>query len=253
MRDHLIKPRRAFWQWWKDNVSPQVNAALIGGAVAIGLAVVPAALVWRENSALKKELSSKTAKIQELEFELTPFRTLALERFSKADPQALKQLAEQMTALQSEYAKQLDLIASLKAQLDDLRKASTRTDLTLRQLQRTIPPETRTELVNLLKTLPKANVEVLCYASDSPEALHFSKELQALFIECDFNATLNTTIYMHNGTFGEFVRINSLEYHPRCADAIIPLLRSCGLAFTVVTNKAIPTNSLQFVVADRRP
>lgn len=46
-----------------------------------------------ENSTLKQDLGKAAARIQELEFQLTPYRMLALERFGKADAETLRKLA----------------------------------------------------------------------------------------------------------------------------------------------------------------
>src|SRR5436190_14990140 len=86
------------------SLSPQVKAAIITAGCTLFLSTIAGFWQWsrhaKENSALKQDLDKAAAKVQELEFELTPFRTLALEKFSRADAETLKKLAEQMTSLQ---------------------------------------------------------------------------------------------------------------------------------------------------------
>ena len=48
---------------------------------------------------LKKENSDKIAEIQRLETQLTPFRTIALEKFAGPEGEALKQLAERIKTI----------------------------------------------------------------------------------------------------------------------------------------------------------
>src|SRR5260370_35941388 len=104
MSSPLIIPKRPLWERMSHALSPQVKAALITAAVAIVLAVIPLAASLTENSRLKRENATKNARIQELELELTPFRTLAVEKYSRADADALRELAKTMTALQTNYS-----------------------------------------------------------------------------------------------------------------------------------------------------
>jgi hypothetical protein len=48
---------------------------------------------------LKQETSDKTSEIQRLEIQLTPFRTIALEKYAAPEGEALKQLAERIKTI----------------------------------------------------------------------------------------------------------------------------------------------------------
>ncbi len=154
----------------------------------------------KENSVLNRQLEIKTSKVQELELELTPFRTLAIDKFSKADPQTLRQLAAQMTALQSDYSNALDEIEQLRntnkvtqltlagmqadhsnalKTVEQLRKSAEKSQLTLAKMQRRIPPDKKDDCVMVLSKLPKAQIQIMC-VSQTGEAILFSEELNEL-------------------------------------------------------------------------
>ena len=67
-----------------------------------------------------KEIEKKNADIQRLETQLTPFRTIALGRFTGSEPEALKKLAEQLTLLQSADERKTAEINKLKASVTEL-------------------------------------------------------------------------------------------------------------------------------------
>jgi ribosomal 50S subunit-associated protein YjgA (DUF615 family) len=144
MDDILITPRKT-WGEWLSGFSPQVKAALIGAVVTIVLAVIPFFLYLAQNSRLKQDNASKTAKIQELELELTPFRTLAVEKYSKADAEAMKKLGEAMTVLQQNYSDALTTIASLQEQMRSARTEAETAKATAQKLEQRLADRVLTD------------------------------------------------------------------------------------------------------------
>ena len=99
MNSPIIIPKKPWWERLSASLSPQVKAALIIAGVTIALGVIPFIVCLNENSRLKQESLSKASKIQELEFEPTPSRTLTIAQYGTADADTLKRLAGTMTAL----------------------------------------------------------------------------------------------------------------------------------------------------------
>jgi hypothetical protein len=97
-----------------------VQVAIIS---AVTLLLVTAATIFHQRSSivadharLLQDNQKQAQEIQRLETLLTPFRTIALQRFSGPEGEALKKLADQITALdKSLYAAQTEL-ASVKVQ-----------------------------------------------------------------------------------------------------------------------------------------
>ncbi len=117
MDSPLIIPKKPWWKRLSESLSPQVKAALISAGVTIALAVIPFVACLNENSRLKQDNASKASKIQELEFELTPLKTLAIAWYGTADADTLKRLAETMAELQKDYSELQAQLASLRAKM----------------------------------------------------------------------------------------------------------------------------------------
>jgi hypothetical protein len=91
---------------------------------AIGLIVVTLITVGQERSLLKsdnkrleREVADKTAEIQRLETLLTPFRAIALEKFTGDEKEALRKLADYVIELQKKDAEQTRLIGELQEEV----------------------------------------------------------------------------------------------------------------------------------------
>ena len=92
---------------------------------AIGLIIATLITVGHQRSALKldnetleREVTNKTAEIQRLETLLTPFRTIALEKYTGNEKEALRKLAEYVIALQEKDAEQTKRIKELQKEVD---------------------------------------------------------------------------------------------------------------------------------------
>jgi gas vesicle protein len=116
-----------------------VQVAMVSGAV---LLIVTAITIWHQRSELKKENKrlmisndDKTAEIQRLETLLIPFRTLAIEKYSKADADTMKRLGETMMELQKDYSDALQTITSLQEQITSTRNEAEAAKLTASKLE----------------------------------------------------------------------------------------------------------------------
>ena len=99
---------------------------------AIGLVVVTTITLMHqrsqlkeENSRLNRETVEKTAEIQRLETLLAPFRTIALQRYTDPEPEALRKLAHRISELENSVAPRSltdDQTESLLAILNNLPK-----------------------------------------------------------------------------------------------------------------------------------
>ena len=130
-----ITPRHSQWETLKREVirfSPQVKQALItvcGAFLLSAIAGVGGCIgTHSENSRLRSEtdrqkiaLVSKDAEISRLNIELTPFRSLAVQEFNRADAENMRKLAETMTTLRKDYASSLETLNSNRVELEQLK------------------------------------------------------------------------------------------------------------------------------------
>jgi len=90
-------------QKWYQKAS--VQTAIISGVfLLIGIAIptifkIPALEIKIDQ--LENDNSAKTAEIQRLETQLTPFRTIAIEKFTGSEQEALRQLANELEILKN--------------------------------------------------------------------------------------------------------------------------------------------------------
>jgi len=92
---------------------------------AIGLVVVTLITIWHQrsqlkadNKALQGEVQQTKAEIQRLETLLTPFRTIALEKFTGDEKDALRKLADYVIELHQRDVEQTRRIAELQKEVD---------------------------------------------------------------------------------------------------------------------------------------
>ena len=91
---------------------------------AIGLIIVTIITIAHQRSQLKsdniglqRENDTKTTEIQRFETLLTPFRTIALEKYTLPEAEALRKLAEQIGVLQDADKQKTEKIAQLENEL----------------------------------------------------------------------------------------------------------------------------------------
>jgi hypothetical protein len=128
MANHIITPKQTRLEKIETEVkgfSPQVKAALITVSVTVAIALITSIggfiSMYSESSRLK-------SKVNDLELEVLPFRSLAVQQFNKADAESLKKLAESMTTLHRDYSNQLGTINNLRQQIEQLKAANDETD-----------------------------------------------------------------------------------------------------------------------------
>jgi len=173
---------------------------------------------------LEKEIGSKSAKIQELETQLTPFKTLALERFSKADTEALQKLAATIISLQTDYSNNIATIESLRSQLEQVRKSG--------QKRSQILTENSQLVVGTLKGIKARKIACSIIPGDA-ETIDFAKSLLNAFAIAGWE-TVNTVNKMQLDEFNEqFVGVTVFvssknEKYPDCLQ-IQQLLSSIGI------------------------
>lgn len=75
-------------------------------------------------------IQEKDIKIQSLETELVPFRTLTIEKFGNAEQEQLQKYAEYITGLQSNYLAQMEQLDELRRESDEAKKKYGEPELT---------------------------------------------------------------------------------------------------------------------------
>lgn len=134
-----------------------VQVAIVSG---IGLIVATLIMVFHQRSQLKSDnkvlerrVAEKTAEIQRIETLLTPFRTIALEKYTGDEKEALRKLADYVVELQRRDAEQAQRIQELEEQTRDLDKFKT---IAAKHEYRPLSPEMRIQLVDTLAGLKDA-------------------------------------------------------------------------------------------------
>ncbi|MBC8456493.1 MAG: hypothetical protein H8D67_00675 [Deltaproteobacteria bacterium] len=119
-----------------------VQVAIVTGVV---LVIITAGQIWFSHSDVKKEnrrlsqankglrdeLVTAKAEVQRLETLLTPFRTIALERYTGSEGEALRQLADQICILQDADKQQSQKITQMEGELGKTQSLAEPCKLTL--------------------------------------------------------------------------------------------------------------------------
>jgi hypothetical protein len=98
-----------------------VQSAIAGGMFLIIAAMIPSVIerfgLKKENAEIKADLSTAQAEVQRLETLLTPFRTIALEKYTGDEREALLKLAGRINELEGLNIEKTKELESLKEQL----------------------------------------------------------------------------------------------------------------------------------------
>lgn len=166
-----------------------VQVAIITGIVAILIAAMNIYFKFSdtnsENLNLKKEieqkdnekksfeikLNSKEREIQRLETLLTPFRTIALEKYTGTETEALNELADKI----QEY--QLTIIEKTR-KIQELEKAVIK--LERMTLPRNLPSDKKNNLKDLLSFNSNYQIGVACKAFDT-ESCNYAEQIRSVF------------------------------------------------------------------------
>lgn len=106
-----------------------IRAALI---IVVGSIIVAGINIWHErsglkidnekykneNSELRQQISQKNSEIQRLETQLTPFKTIAIEKYTGSEQEALRKLANELQELKNFVDPLKKPIASATAQVE---------------------------------------------------------------------------------------------------------------------------------------
>lgn len=222
----IIEPQRSLWEKFVGGTSPQVKAALISAFVSLVLALITITSYLVENSRLKREISSTTSKVQELELELTPFRTLAIQKFSSADPAAMRQLANAMTRLQNDYSHALDSITQLNSQVETLRTTA---------VPRSLTPEQEKQLVRTLSKVVGVPVVIVSRMSDG-ESMDYGNQFGECIQKAGWEVSFNKlSLNDFKGVWVGYIGTNS---EPTTLTALVTSLTEIGVPLTNVTVRA---------------
>jgi hypothetical protein len=148
-------------QKWYQKAS--VQTAIVSGVFfLIGVAIpyffkIP--ILENKIDLLEKDNSDKTAEIQRLETQLTPFKTIALEKYTGSEQEALQQLAHDIQEIQNKANK-------LEKQIQ----------------KRSISNDQKEILLSRLKAANNKKILITAIMGDQ-EALQFAHILKDIFIE----------------------------------------------------------------------
>jgi hypothetical protein len=168
----IIGQHQSRWEKLKLRVSgfsPQVKAALIGFGALLAGCLLTFFLQFlgfaAANRRLTQELGKANSKIQDLQFELTPVRTAAIQRYGRADAETIKMLADYLTNVDA-------ILKAANREIDTLKspdyQAATAANLTITETIRAKD----TNRAALLQTTDKTNrtTRILVCLSHTPIA-----------------------------------------------------------------------------------
>jgi hypothetical protein len=176
-------------QKWYQKAS--VQTAIVSACALIVVALIPIALqvprLQSENQKLRDGLDEKTAEIQRLETLLVPFKTIALERFTGSEAEALGKLAERLKILEEQLG-----------DVDRLREIAAKHEFT------PISPELRKLALSSLSRAAvtyaehSIKLEITHETWASPATRRFAEQLAALLKEAglDVSGPEFATVYL---------------------------------------------------------
>jgi prefoldin subunit 5 len=107
---------------WYNKATVQVAIVTTLGVIIVVLIPIcfQVPKLKSDNENLKQSLQTKEAEIQRLETLLTPFRTIALERYTAPESEALRKLASDMNRVQQDLQDKSDTIKTLTSRVQTL-------------------------------------------------------------------------------------------------------------------------------------
>jgi hypothetical protein len=215
-----------------DMIQRFYQKATVQVAIVSGLFILLATgiTIWHQRSELKREnkrllnlSQNQTAEIQRLETLLTPFRTIAIEKFTGTEAEALQQLAERITTVDAALASAKEKIEGLQEEL--LQKTSDRS-LTEEQKQ------------SLKSSLAGVSGKVIVKAdfADS-EAQMFANQIKSTLADTDLELIEQAStgvVSIHEK--GICILVNDIQNPPPHA---VPILK----AFQQISTNVVGRNS----------
>lgn len=223
-----------------------VQVAIVG---ALAVLITTAATIMHQRSSLsidndnlRRRLSDESSKVRELEIELLPFRTLAIQKYAASDTTALKLLADSMATLQEEYSKSLVQISLLHDQIKLIdSKASART----------ISPIVGSNIVEYLKPYVRGTVSVHADWLNT-EANNYAMQIESLLLSAKYDIKRyyqgGTDLILSIGAPGSFMIINNSNAPPPHAGPIQNAFNREGLQLSGLINSNIATDTNMIVI-----
>jgi hypothetical protein len=214
-----------------------VQVALVSGLVAI---IIAGVTIWHQRSDLKDEnerlvrlTQAQSAEIQRLETLLTPFRTIALEKYAGPEGEALKQLAERITSID-------ESLANAKRELE-----KTKQELVQKTSDRKLTEDQKQRLRLSLKGVT-GQVIIKADFADS-EAQMFANQIKQVLLKTDIEIleNVNTEIISLYAR-GIQVLLNDTKNPPPHALPILKAFKTIGLKAKggKAKNAKFPNNAL---------
>ena len=136
--------------------------------------------IEQKNEDLKKsdaKINSQEREIQRLETLLTPFRTIALEKYTGTESEALSMLANKIEEFQLTIIEKTKKIQELEENIKKLETAS---------LPRTISVEKFNTLTNLLSFNTDFQIGIICKAFDT-ESCNYADQIKNVFLNAKWH------------------------------------------------------------------
>lgn len=184
---------------WHQYVA--IRAAII---LAVGGIIVAGINIWHARSELKqnneeyideiknkdaliselyRQLSQKDSEIQRMETQLTPFRTIALEKYTGSEQEALKKLADELEELRNADLSILLKLRNIEDTVGTIQQAST-----VSTTKRVISGAVAKRLTSSLKDITDYDVEILCVMGDV-EGFALADQIKQIFSRANWKVT----------------------------------------------------------------
>ena len=139
-------------QKWNQKASVQTAMVITIGSIIVTLLTIwhNRSQIINENKQLKEDTTQLTAEVQRLETLLTPFRTIAIDKFTGPESESLRKLAKYIIQLQEKDFEQTKRIQELENQTRDLDKFKS---IAAKYEHRPLSPQLRSKVVKELSQL----------------------------------------------------------------------------------------------------
>ena len=222
-----------------------IAALIVGGIVSCNQTAQVKSLTEERDTArderntARNERDAANQKVTQLEVDYAPLKTAAVIAYGKADPETLKKLAEDLSALRTSWSNAEEEAKQLRVEISRVRA----------QTERAVDSKSEGDLINFLKTLPKLKVGLKRY-DHTAEALRFSKQLETIFTKSGFNLTLHPPEVPGlnlNHLVGQLFQLN-LTNQPPDVKRIFDALNNAGMNFTAVDQPGMSSNEIELAI-----
>ena len=221
-----------------------VQTAMVSGVVVI---IVTAATIWHQRSELKQEnerlnqlSSEQSTEIQRLETLLTPFRTIALEKYTGTEAEALQQLANRIAFIEKEAAEARVALKEAQDRLSDI------------QEMRRLPKEKADRISQLLKSdIFKASPDIVLRVGSvsDTEAYIYAMDFLTLFKDCGIKIYPtpmgrfpNDIVQLKPHDIGLVLEVNDVNNPIQAFVELVKLMVSLDIPIRVGQNEELKSN-----------